>query len=693
MTAAVYRSTHSIRKFEAFHRACRAVRRPGLDGTLFTFALAVALGTRFWALDRFPIYFFTDEAIQSGSAEYFVHHGLRNTLGELLPTYFQNDAYLNLGVSVYAQVPAYLLFGLSVYATRGTDVLIAVSGIAAVALIMRDVFRARLWWAAALVLSSTPAWFLHSRTAFEPVVAVAMYAWFLYFYLRARTSDARFLWIAVLFAALAFYSYNATQVVLVITALLLVACDSRYFWRHRRVAAAAVAFTLIAALPQARFYLQHRGEVGHHLRLLNSVWTQNISTGEKVRHFADEYRNGLSPRYWFVPDDPRDLERHRMQGWGNALPFLFPFALLGLIVCVWRVRAPPYRTVLIAAACAPLGGAMSQTLITRELAGVVPLTLMTTIGLGAAATPLLSRVRLLPVALTLFGSLAAVNLVLAYDAVTNGPTWYRNYGLYGMQYGGRQLAHALHAELAANPATDLNVTSTWANGADRIIRFFLPNEPRIKFATVAAYQLDRLPLGPNQLFVMTPDEYRTAVRDRRFEAIRVARVIPYPDGRPGFYFVHLRYSPAADAIFTAERRARRRPISSRVTIDGQPLTVRHPLFDIGRIEDVFDGDSFTVARTLEANPAVLRLTFRRPRAIRAVEVLVARMRLDLQVRAFPAKDGGPIVRGTTRAPLEETPSMTLDLGRTVVAKALVIRVRDADAKGREHIHLYEVALR
>lgn len=260
MTARVFRSTRSSSRpaqavsappWRWFHRGelfRRTLRRPGLDRTLFLAALAVALATRFWALDRFPIYFFTDEAIQSSSAAYFVHHGLHNTMGELLPTYFQNGPYLNLGLSVYAQVPAYLLFGLSVYATRGTDVLIAVSGIAAVALIMRDVFRAKLWWAAALVLSATPAWFLHSRTAFEPVVAVAMYAWFLYFYLRARVSDPRSLYLAVLFAALAFYSYNATQVVVVVTAVLLVACDDRHFWRHRRVAVIAAGLSLVAAL-------------------------------------------------------------------------------------------------------------------------------------------------------------------------------------------------------------------------------------------------------------------------------------------------------------------------------------------------------------------------------------------------------------------------------------------------------------
>src|SRR5262249_24552274 len=188
----------------------RAVR-PQLDVVLFAGALAVFLATRLIGLDRFPIYFFTDEAVQTVAVADFLHHGLRNSLGELLPTYFPNGLSLNLSTSVYLQVVPYAAFGFSIFATRATSVLVALSGTAAVALLLRDVFRARFWWLGALVLSATPAWFLHSRTAFETVLATSLYAWFLYCYLRARGASPRWLYAAVVFAALGFYAYAASQ--------------------------------------------------------------------------------------------------------------------------------------------------------------------------------------------------------------------------------------------------------------------------------------------------------------------------------------------------------------------------------------------------------------------------------------------------------------------------------------------------
>jgi len=54
--------------------------------------MLVYLAVRLIGLATFPIYFFTDEAVQTVMAEDFVRDGLRNYNGELLPTYFNKDA-------------------------------------------------------------------------------------------------------------------------------------------------------------------------------------------------------------------------------------------------------------------------------------------------------------------------------------------------------------------------------------------------------------------------------------------------------------------------------------------------------------------------------------------------------------------------------------------------------------------------
>lgn len=42
--------------------------------------------------------------------------------------------------------------------------------------------------------------------------------------------------------------------------------------------------------------------------------------------YGKTYACGLWPQYWYRPEDPYDLVRHRMKGYGNILWMTFPFA-------------------------------------------------------------------------------------------------------------------------------------------------------------------------------------------------------------------------------------------------------------------------------------------------------------------------------------------------------------------------------
>ena len=248
----------------------------------FALSLAVFLGTRLIGLERFPIYFFCDEAVQTVQAARLVNNGFRDEYGELLPTYFLNSQSRNLGIGVYVQVVPYILFGRSVFVTRATQVAVLFSAMAALGLLMRDAFRLRFWWVVVPVLSAFPGWFLHTRVAFELMVATAFYVWFLYFYLRYRAGRPRAVFLAALFAALAFYAYNAFQPVIAATGLLLLAADARYHWRQRRTLAWAVALLLLLALPYARFWRDHPHEVAGRLRNLDSYWLKRDTTARKL---------------------------------------------------------------------------------------------------------------------------------------------------------------------------------------------------------------------------------------------------------------------------------------------------------------------------------------------------------------------------------------------------------------------------
>ncbi|MGD8822684.1 MAG: glycosyltransferase family 39 protein, partial [Anaerolineales bacterium] len=201
---------------------------PKYQVVLFGLALLIYLLTRLIALEDFPIYFFTDEAVQTQLAADFIRDGFRGYDGVLLPTYFENASLFNLSLSVYVQVLPTFFFGKSVFVTRAVSVLITLTGVWAVGLILKNIFKLKLWWAGVLVLSITPVWFLHSRTAFETVIMVSMYAWFLYFYLLYREKDPKYLYLALLFGALTFYSYSPGQLIMVGTGLFLLFSDLRY---------------------------------------------------------------------------------------------------------------------------------------------------------------------------------------------------------------------------------------------------------------------------------------------------------------------------------------------------------------------------------------------------------------------------------------------------------------------------------
>src|SRR3972149_6734616 len=158
------------RRRRAAHQASPALalpfrprERPRLDTALALVAILTFAGTRFIGLADFPIYFFTDEAASTVQAADFLHNGFRDASSQLFTTYFENNEKLSLGTTVYSQMIPYALFGASVFITRATSVWIALFGTLAVGLILKRIFKARVWGAGILLMSITPAWFLHSR--------------------------------------------------------------------------------------------------------------------------------------------------------------------------------------------------------------------------------------------------------------------------------------------------------------------------------------------------------------------------------------------------------------------------------------------------------------------------------------------------------------------------------------------------
>ncbi len=281
-----------------------------------------------------------------------------------------------------------------------------------------------------------------------------------------------------------------------------------------------------------------------------------------------------------------------MKGYGAMSLVQLPLLIIGAILCLRHFKESKYRVALVSMLVAPVGATVVEPGILRTLAFLMPAAVICAIGLEWLLKRLPGARVVLVTSLVTFGVLAAMNLTLLNDALTNGPTWYNNYTLYGMQWGTKQLfVDEIPKLLKASPGAPIYVTHTWANGTDVFVRFFDMDPGRVQVAAIDGWINKKLPLNPNALFIMTPAEYESARTNPKFKRVTLLDTIPYPDGRPGFYVSRLEYADNADTVFAAERAAQRQLVTEPVAIDGQTVLISHTKLDMGNLQVMFDGDT------------------------------------------------------------------------------------------------------
>jgi 4-amino-4-deoxy-L-arabinose transferase-like glycosyltransferase len=664
------------------------------EGALLWAVVLVYLLTRFIGLDRFPIYFFTDEAVQTVLAQDLVRDQFMSYSGETFPTFFVNGNQYNLGTSVYLQlIPWLITFTKSIWITRGVSVLVTLLSVLAVSLIIRNIFKISNGWLAGLVLSITPAWFLHSRTAFETVLAATFYAAFLWFYLRYRHEHARYLYAAIVFGALTFYSYSPAQLVMAVTAALLLLSDARYHWQQRRYVFRGLGLAVVLGLPYLRFYLLHPDENIKHLQIISSYWVQDLSIWEKLGRYFKEYLRGLDPYYWFIPNQT-DLVRHLMKNYGNLLRWLMPFTAGGLALAVWNIRKSEYRVILIALLAAPAGAALAGLGITRALFMVIPAALLTAIGISAALK-WLERVQIPGKVLTVgtFVIFSAVNFWMLRDALVNGPTWFRDYGLGGMQCCAEQIFPEIKATLAEDPSTKVVLTPGWANGTDVVARFYFDDPLPFELASIDAYTREKREITDKTLFVLTWDEFEEAGASGKFDSIVVEKTLMYPDGSPGFYFLRMQYVDNIDEIIASERASRKALVAEEARVNAQIVQVLHSNLDMGTAQEVFDGDPETLIRSTEANPLQVQVTFPVIQTINGVSVKVGGVASEVVVTIKSNLDSEPIsyILTAPQSPDPKWMDFDFDLPQEVIWVEVAVRSVYDDEPA--HVHVWEISFR
>lgn len=663
---------------------------------LFFLVLLIYLVTRTIGLERFPIYFFTDEAIHTVLAEDLVQNDFHFN-GNFLPIYFPFGSSYGLNsVTVYLQVIPYLLFGKSIFVTRLTAVLITFLGAIAIGLILKNFFKSPYWWSAVLILSITPTWFLHSRTAFENVSTASFYACFLYFYLRYRLRSPRAIYPAVICGGLVFYSHGLGQFLMAASGILLLISDLRYHIKNRRVVLGGFLLLILILYPYFHFYNQYPSIFQEQMAQRGSYWVNNsMSYLDKTTLFLRTYLNGFNPLYWFNPKPAIDLDRHVMKGYGHLLLPGIIFLILGLYLSIKKIRQPEHRIILIAFIASPFGAAFTEITILRTIWFVVPVTIFITLAITHILLELEKRnISRQILNYSLLFVLAGINIYMLGDVLINGPLWYRDYTLYGMQYGAKQLFdQAIPEILEERKSARIVVSPTWANGTDNYKEFFLTEEEkaRVSFNTIDAYLYERLPVADELILVMTPNEYQQALNDRKLSQVELITTVDYPDGSPGFYFSKIRYVDDVEKIFEEEKEARKALVESIVTYSGEELIIQHSMLDMGNPVEIFDGNKQSLIRGLEANPFILDITFPSKFMISGIIADFAHMDFTITARLYSGQDSNPQVFEKTVRGVEGDPHFVMNFSDSPhLIDRLRIEILSLSHPERAHIHIREL---
>jgi hypothetical protein len=667
-----------------------------LLATITIYALAVSIG-----IDRFPVYFFTDEAIHMNLASDFIRDGFKNYYGEFLPTFFSVEGWVN-GTSVYVQVLPFLIFGKSVVVTRLVSAFISLLGALAIGLLLKDVFKFKYYWAGIFLVLTTPAWFLHSRTAFEYVEVGSFYSIFLYFYARYRAGYLRSLYWAIIAGALAFYAHGLGQILMSVTGLALFIVDFRYHIHpdRRKTVLNGLLLGAILLLPFARYYWAHPNEAAAQVKRRGSYWSNDSLTfAQKMGQFFGQYGYGLSPSYWYFPN-PVDIIRHIMYKYGNGLWYTLPLVVVGLIQSFKNIRQPAYRMVLIALLACPVPASVVAIGMPRMLFMTLPLALLGMIGLSAIlewgqGLELGQKKWHIPstwIASLLFILLAGLSIFMLRDALVNGPSWFEDYSLYGLQYGAKQVFQdVVRTGLEQDSNRIYVVSPSWANGTEQFVAFFIPKDLQSRVRMGQPVDLiDTLKKNPTDLyFVATSDEYDKLINNPEFTDIKVEQMLPFPDGRPGFYVISLSVSDNIDQIISAQQKLAITPVEDTMTLNDQTVRVIHSPLGGGSLQDVFDTNPDSLAKVLQANPFTFDLYLPTPIDTKSVVIQTGSLpNFTVTISLYAPGATDPIIYTQTFQGLPPDPLVTINFDKGPAKSARIyIEIKDNTSGDTSQIHV------
>jgi len=193
-------------------------------------------------------------------------------------------------------------------------------------------------------------------------------------------------------------------------------------------------------------------------------------------------------------------------------------------------------------------------------------------------------------------------------------------------------------------------------------------------------------------FVLIPAEWEAINASNKFTNIQVDKILYYPNGKPGFYFVRAQYAGDVEQILQDEIAARHQLQEAKVNIGSELVNVKYSYLDMGTIENLFDGNKQTLVRTMEANPFILEADFAVSRSMSGVVVTIGAMEAEITLRVT-TDDGQVKEYRTVFKATPENLTTEIDFEETWPVRTLHIEVRNINAGEPANVHVTEIELK
>lgn len=341
--------------------------------------VAVAAAVRIYDIVANPPGFFADEAAYGYNA-YTILHTAKDEFGTTLPLFFESFGDYKTPVYIYSMIPFVGILGLSELPVRLTSALYGVMTVAAVYLLVKELFGQRSTaLVAALILAISPWHIFYTRTGFgEIAVHVFFLVLALYFFL-VGTRRPPFLLAAALALALALYSYRAAWIIAPLLLIVVIVLYRRELIQHWRFSLTGLFILALASVPILLliFNVDERAQDRSILNLELGTW----GTVERaIEHYVSYYKPS------FLLDGTAETNlRHVIPGFGWIYLWQVPFGALGLAALAWRPTRPKLL-VLSLLAVFPVAGAVTveSPVSARALFGSVAFAIVTAYGFVTA---------------------------------------------------------------------------------------------------------------------------------------------------------------------------------------------------------------------------------------------------------------------------------------------------------------------